>query len=845
MQRKNNDTNFCTKKLQNCKINDFIKTKKEEKSLDNFKAELKVDTNRIVLSSDSTIKKTETFIAQTKYILMIDFFVSKIAEAVQQNFDKIAKSVNNFDDTDCFKVETNDKAFSFLLKFGFMLGAKEKKDIIFFNFLHSGESFRQNDTRVQKYLQSHKTFFCTISKTKDLFAKNDFNKQYRIGGILGINFPVLSQEQLKLVETENKNVVIQGVAGSGKTNVCIEKLIYTASKNYGGRVLYTTFSRGLLMDTKLKIEQFKQVLQNFVQEYQKNNVVFLDDNHKKAIENYLGIFFFLNDDEQIVKKIKRIVAFFEQNVDYFLIEDLFCQNFASKPFAGEEYFLGTYIKNLKNHQLSNRLAKLKDISFEVIYKEVFGIIYGSVGANTNGLLISEQEYCNLRKDCFEKFECQTIYAVAVDYCTHLQKNNLTNNNFASKQMLENLQKMPKYSLAIVDEVQDFSKINLQLFKAITIKMFCAGDALQMVNPTYFSFAYLKNLLFEKDVVDVAELQNNYRNTQKIQQIINALGEINVEKFGTHNFVTNGKTVESGVKTTAIYCNSVNFAQELAKNKYENFTVVVASKEQKQNLRKILKNQEILTVAEIKGLERSTVVLYDILSDNQSKWQALERSIVNKKQADENSVYRYYFNLFYVGISRAKQHLFVIESKKIGGFMQFFQNNFVCKNLPDTIEAITKIVSKIEYTQQEYLDRITEFLRLEQFDNARFVCTKLTDDLERQRQESRIDIYQVYVHFAKHKEAGIKFWQLGLLDEAKKQFTLSGDKTLIDFVDAISQKNQSKLNIDIVQYFDDVKDSQIARQLIVDTIKADLEQMRQSQKLLHEQFKKIKETKNGK
>ena len=193
--------------------------------MENFKAELKVDTQRIVLCSDSVVNKTENFVAQTKYILNIDTFVSKIAESIFQNFARIEKSAKTFDETDCFKVETNDKAFSFLLKFGFQINSKSKKDIVFYNFLHSGDTIHQNDTRVQKYLQAHKTFFCTLSKTKDLFAKNDFNKQYRVLGANNINFPMLSQDQLKLVATEDKNVVIQGVAGSGKTNVCVEKLI--------------------------------------------------------------------------------------------------------------------------------------------------------------------------------------------------------------------------------------------------------------------------------------------------------------------------------------------------------------------------------------------------------------------------------------------------------------------------------------------------------------------------------------------------------------------------------------------------------------------------------------------
>lgn len=35
-------------------------------------------------------------------------------------------------------------------------------------------------------------------------------------------------------------------------------------------------------------------------------------------------------------------------------------------------------------------------------------------------------------------------------------------------------------------------------------MFCVGDALQMINPSYFSFAYLKKLMYDEDLTSVAE-----------------------------------------------------------------------------------------------------------------------------------------------------------------------------------------------------------------------------------------------------------------------------------------------------------------------------------------------------
>ena len=813
--------------------------------MEKFQSKIDVDTKKTIISSHCLFKKTENFLMQTKYILNLDFFLSKIAGSIAKEFENLFSKYDKktfCEKSNCFKIETTDKAFSFLIKFGFQLGSDNEQDIVFYKFLHSGTEIRQNDTKIQNYLKKNDNFSIYLTLTTDFLNDTNFNKLYRLTNEHGISFPFLSKEQLEIVATENKNVIVQGVAGSGKTNVCIEKLVWTASKNYGGKILYTTFSRGLLNDTKLKVEAFKNSLKTFLEQLENNQVIFLDNDHKKAIENHLGIFFFANEFD-IPKKIKNMIAFFENNVDYFLIEDLYKKYFSEKMFANEEYFIKEYFPQIKNHQITNKLSKLKNLSQEIIYKEIFGLIFGYF--NQNNQIISQEDYLELRKDNFEKTESETIYQIAQDYKTYLFENNLTDNNFASREMIDNIDKIDRYSLIVADEVQDFSQINLVLFKKISLKLFCTGDALQMINPSYFSFGFLKNLLFEKDMISVAELKNNYRNTQKIQNIIDGLEEINTKKFGVHNFITSGKGIETSISTTAIYCNTDNFVSEISKNKYENFTIVVPTKLQKLLLQQKLKNQEILTIAEIKGLERDTVLLYNLLSDNLEKWNLLERMTLNRKTADENSVFRYYFNIFYVGVSRAKQNLFIVESKNIESFKNFFKENFDCQDRQTTINSLSKIISKIEFTQDEYIARVNEFLKLEQFDNAKFNAEKITDDLIRANQILKVDIYKNFVHFGKYREAGIRFWENGMIEEAKKQFILSGDTALIDLITAVSEKNQTNLNFDIIKYFNDVKENDIARQFILETITKDITNLKENQKRINENFKKMRGNKYGK
>lgn len=797
-----------------------------------------VNTQKILLSSKSVLYKTENFIKQTKYIANVDFFVSKLSEAITKNINDIVFAENfDVDSLNCFCIKTNKNDLSFVFKFGYQIGADLNKfDIVFFDVDFADKQIRQNDQRLNVFLSSNKNFKVSVSKAKRFCKEQDFIKLYLVSNQCGINLPKLNAKQKEIVETTNKNVLVQGVAGSGKTNVCIDKIIFSACQNYGGKVLYTTFSRGLLVDTKLKIEAYKAELEDFLKTYQTGNVEFLDGDHKKALENKFGIYFFSDDDSNIIDKIKRVAEFLNSKVDFLLVEDIYKNVFGNATFVDQEYFVNKYSKTMTNHQLAKGFAKLQNFSKEIIFKEIFGMILGFYDLKNPQQILPLQAYVDLRQNSFSKQECETIYQIALDYQKHCLQNGLLDNNSASKCLLKTVSQ-PQYSLAIIDEVQDYSQVNLCLFKKLSIKMFCVGDALQMINPSYFSFGYLKNLLFEKDVTAVSELTNNYRNSKKIEQIIDSLAQINKAEFGTHSFVLKGQSIDSGTKTTAVYVNATDFASQIAKSGFDNFTFVVSSAQKKAELRKIIKNQEILTVSEVKGLERNTVVAYNLLSDNRDKWQLLQSQKVNHKQADENSVFRYYYNLFYVGVSRAKQNIFVVENSNIQQFSNFFKTQFENASTAGAIKTLADIVSKIQFTQAEVFERVAEFVKLGQYDNARFMATKILDDVKRTQTEQTIDINQQFISAGRYREAGIKFWQFGMTEQAKQQFVLSGDQKLIELVDACNKNSAGGLGIDIVSYFDDVKDNSVAQKFIVETVQQDLADLKASLKQIKQYFKK--------
>lgn len=785
-----------------------------------FEKGFEVNTNKQILSSECRVFKTERFFLQTKKIPGFDKFILKVSEGLELRISDFEKQLKNQTILK-LKIETIDKAFSFLV----CLKSSEEsgdinKDIIFERVLTDFGQVKLNDQRVNLYLKTNKIFSCAVASCGD-YDVDSFDKLYYVSGSDYVNFPMLNKKQRDLVGIENQNVLVQGVAGSGKTNICISKIIFVASRGYSGKILYSTFSRGLLIDTKSKIEIFKNTVQNFIDDYKNGRIIFLDKNRKKAIENRLGIFIVADNESNIIKRLESIVLFLENNVDYFLIEDIYKQYYDGElSMCDEKVFIEDFVLGMKNHQLKNRLERLKNISLSVCYKEIYGMIIGSI-KNIDEEMISFESYCLAREKCFEKQELEIIYELAKEFRVFKKTQNLLDNNEISCKLLKNKEKLKKYSLSIIDEVQDFTEINLRLIDSISIKMFAVGDALQMINPTYFSFSGLKRIMFKEDLTSVAELECNYRNNKKIVEILESLSLINIKAFGTHSFVLASESIDNGSESNAIFVSDKGFLNKIKSQKFENFTVLVSSPEEKEKYKKVFERQEVLTIAEIKGLERDTVLLVDVLSSNLDKWKRLERFNVNHKEADENSVYRYYYNLFYVGISRAKHNLFVFENEKVPLFDGFFESNFECLSSDESYKKFTEIISRIEIDDDEIWSRINEFLKAGQFDNARFYISRFENSVFATQAKEKIDAYQFYIFKGKNREAGIKLWKAGLVQEAKEQFLISGDQKLIEFLDNMQSRNSATLDVDIVKFFCDFEENQEAQKLIVDTVKHDL------------------------
>lgn len=766
-----------------------------------------LETKKIALSSETAVFKTESFISQTRKVLAIDEFVSRTAEGIL----KAGISVPD----GCYSAHTEDGLFTlFICK----RVTSDEEELVFYKFINANSEEGGVERGLKNYLVQRNYVPMILRETDDKIYENDLLRLYIVSGADGaVNFPNLSETQLRIVRTEDANMLVQGVAGSGKTNVCVEKIVYCACRNYRGRVLYTTFSRGLLSETRERVELFCKNISDLVTAYDEGNIVFLDEGHKNAIEKKLGVLFSVDEDGEIFSSLRRISAFLKEKVDYFLIEDLYARRFDRQPVASESVFMGEYLSK-KSFRLAGALDRIKNISPEIVYKEIYGMIYGKYEPDAPKPMLSKEEYIEARSDSFTPRECEIIYSVALDYGEFLMRNGYTDNNFMSRAILDE-SASPEYSVGVIDEVQDFTQVNLCLIKQLCRKMFCVGDALQMINPSYFNFGYLKRIMYG-DVTGVSELKHNYRSTQRIEKIAEKLGEMNISRFGTHSFVLKGESVPSSVSSEAIFVKDKNFVSALGDRRFENLTVIVGSLKKKNKLKSVLGNMEILTVAEAKGLERNTVILVDVLSDNSDKWRYLSEMTLNRKTADENSVFRYYFNLFYVGISRARQNLFVVEADYPKFFDRLFDECFEWKTRERAIASLRDIAGKLEIGDDEFTERIEQFCTLEQYDNARNAAGRLSSEALRTKELAYISVHEKYLRYGKFRDAGVEYWRHGLEPEARDMFERSGDIELLRLMDACAQKGSGALDPEIVRFYSLVEGNDLAKELIIDTLDND-------------------------
>ena len=264
----------------------------------------------------------------------------------------------------------------------------------------------------------------------------------------------------------------------------------------------------------------------------------------------------------------------------------------------------------------------------------------------------------------------------IDYC---QKNDFYDENDLVCKMFEKYgeENLPKYDYIIIDEVQDYTELQIYLLYKMCKNMgriILAGDSHQMINPTMFSVKRINELFYDytnnNQNLKTEFLSKNYRCSQNIISVANKLSQLRRKCIGSQEVKTeqDENSIRKGGASFRLNYSEENLLKMINEIvKYPTAVILVADESTKDKLIDLYGKEKykdvvpsIYTVAEIKGMEYQYVVCYNLINTFYDVWQ----KILNNSDSKRKTKYRFYFNLIYVAITRAQDYLCFIDENLI-------------------------------------------------------------------------------------------------------------------------------------------------------------------------------------
>jgi ankyrin repeat protein len=326
------------------------------------------------------------------------------------------------------------------------------------------------------------------------------------------------------------------------------------------------------------------------------------------------------------------------------------------------------------------IAKIKDS--HKLYEEFKGVL---TGLNVEKEFLSRQEYeaLGVKQSVFLAGERPEVYSFFEKYLQFLKESNLYDINIISHQWLPLVK--PIYDFIIVDEVQDFTTVQLHLILKSLKKpenFILCGDSNQIVHPNFFSWSSVKSYLFKSELKgkEINILKTNYRNAPAVTDLANKLLKIKTSRFGSIDkesaYLVNSITKKNGEVVFLQSNDKVKADLNQNTKGSTKFAVIVMRNEDKAEARKIFKTPLLFSIHEAKGLEYDNIILMNFISNNHREFREITDGVDpsdisdaqgikfsrGKDKTDKSlDVYKFYINSLYVAITRAVENLYLLEA----------------------------------------------------------------------------------------------------------------------------------------------------------------------------------------
>lgn len=465
---------------------------------------------------------------------------------------------------------------------------------------------------------------------------------------------ILDKDQMEIIKSESKFLLVVAPAGSGKTLTILGKIKYLVeNKNIKPEqilcISYTNLATNNLnakiinnLNINIDCLTFHKLALKIIKN--KNNLI---------SNNYLDeiIYHFFNYDILLSKKHIKMVLFYFHKIAFCHIK---------------EKYIDFYQKNYK---------KIKLLSKEI---KTFICLFKANGYDLKYFLKLRKKSIFINKKIF-LILCLNIYLI---YQNSLRKNSSIDFDdliiMATKTNKTNL----KYKYIIIDEYQDISLVRFKLIDKIVkennTNLMVVGDDCQSIyrfsGSSISFFLNFKKLYPESKTLYI---KNTYRNSAELiyvasNFILKNNKQLNKEIYSDKHISKPIKIIYYTEKN-----NILNKSIDYIDNKYHSKILILGRNNSDINfylnnniklLNKIIKykNKEYnyLTVHASKGLEEENVLLINLDNDvlgfpNQIKNIKFFNQLVN---IDEKYKFAEERRLFYVALTRTKNNIFILVNK---------------------------------------------------------------------------------------------------------------------------------------------------------------------------------------
>lgn len=524
----------------------------------------------------------------------------------------------------------------------------------------------------------------------------------------------IQSEQNKIIRAPRKNMVVQGIAGSGKTTVALHRLSYLI---YQMKKFDTTSDFLIVGPNKIFLQYISSVLPDldtgdasqFTYEEIAKEVV--GENFKVADKN--NVLKELVSSKSAPEYLKRKTDLsFKDKIDEFLfdIADKFLPN--NINFKGAEIFSKGQLKEFYNQnrggdlqsefiRLSNFLAGR--LSNPKISRDILADV--SRQARENVLEIGLKDEWKLR-DMFEKgsqdflkkqivFKKLSVFGVYSDFLKWLKNDseyveladatleNIKHKLFDYedlpaliyiKQCLLPCKKFDNICHVIIDEAQDLGLFHYEALK----KLFngCIFDLYGDLNQAIYGYSSIKDWKEVDEKVlqcdsQYYELTKSYRTTIEIMEAANLVGN-SITLVKGQPVIRHGEKVEVFEYSKDDYEKIMVETVKASKEKFSVVAILCMNNKECESVQKLLERNDIESTVLKDDSKITGVVISTVYQSKGLEFDSVILNDASEKQFDQKSEVE--MKLLYVALTRAMHELKILSKGKVVSVLQSLKDN---------------------------------------------------------------------------------------------------------------------------------------------------------------------------